>query len=87
MKVILCYTSESGGYDWLEKEYRMDQINFKDVIQEYVQENKDKAKALSDKWEIDGNPDPLYLNFRMEEMDVTLFRLIDQYREYMDCLD
>lgn len=84
MKVILCYTSENGGFDWLEKEYMIDEINFEGIIQEYVQENKPKAQALSDKWEINGDSDPLYLNFRMDRDNPTLFRLID---EYMDVLN
>jgi hypothetical protein len=84
MKIILCYTSENGGFDWLEKEYMMDEINFEEIIQEYVQENKTKAKELSDKWEINGEPDPLYLNFRMSGINKTLFRLIDKYMDTLD---
>ena len=84
MKVVLCYTSENGGFDWLEKEYMMDEINFEGIIQEYVQENKAQAQALSDKWEMNGDPDPLYLNFKMERGNPTMFRLIDNYMEDLD---
>jgi hypothetical protein len=81
MKVILCYTSENGGFDWLEKEYMIDDINFEGIIQEYIHENKSSAQALSDKWAMNGDPDPLYLNFRMDRGNPSLFRLIDNYME------
>lgn len=81
MKIILCYTSENGGFDWLEKEYMMDDINFEGIIREYVHENKSSAQALSDKWAANGDPDPLYLNFRMDRGNPGLFRLIDNYME------
>lgn len=81
MIVTLCYTSEDGGYDWLEKQYHIDEINYKDVIDEYVKENQPKADHLSLKWELDGNPDPLYLNYRMSRTAPHLFRLIDNYME------
>ena len=84
MKVILCYTSENGGFELLEKEYEMDEINFAGIIREYVRENKPKSQALSDKWEINGDPDPLFLNFRMDGINPTLFRLIDGYLDNLD---
>jgi hypothetical protein len=83
-KVILCWTSIDGGFDWLLKETQIDEINMEGVIREYWIETKSQAKALSDKWELDGNPDPLYLNFRMDKGNSMLFRLIDQYMETFD---
>jgi hypothetical protein len=84
IKVKLCYTAENADSDWLEKECMMDEINYEGVIREYVQENKSKAKLLSDKWEVNGDSDSLYLNFRMNRDNPILFRLIDQYMEDLD---
>jgi hypothetical protein len=83
-KVKLCWTSSDGGYDWLEKEYQLDEITLEGVIKEYWIKTKAEANALSDKWELDGQPDPLYLNFRMDKGNPILFRLIDNY---MECLN
>ena len=77
MKVILCYTAGNADSDWLEKEYEMDEINFEGIIREYVRENKSKAQALSDKWDRNGDPDPLFLNFRMDVGNLSLYHLID----------
>jgi hypothetical protein len=80
-KVILHWTSSDGGFDWFEKEYFMDEINYESIIDEYYSETKSQADALSDKWEIDGNPDPLYLNFTIIDKSPWLFKLIDNYME------
>ena len=83
-KVKLCYTAENADSDWLEKEYMMDEINYEGIIQEYVQENKKESHLISYKWDVDGDSDPLYLNFRMDRSNPILFRLIDQYMEGLD---
>jgi hypothetical protein len=83
-KVKLCYTAENADSDWLIDSFTMDEFNYKDKINRYVKENIEDAKQLSNKWELDGNPDPLYLNFRMDRSNPILFRLIDNY---MDCFD
>jgi hypothetical protein len=80
IRVRLKYTSDLG-YDWLEKEVLMDESNYQSVIDEYVGENKDKANALSDKWDIDGNGDELFLNFIIVDRNPTLFRMIDNYMD------
>lgn len=80
MRVRLKYTSDLG-FDWLEKEVLMDESNYQSVIDEYVKENKDKANALSDKWDLDGNSDELYLNFIIVDRNPTLFRMIDNYMD------
>jgi hypothetical protein len=76
-KVTLCYTAENAYSDWLEDTYTMDESNYTDTIDRYVKENKDKANALSYKWE-DDKP---YLNFKMDRGNLTLFRLIDEYMD------
>jgi hypothetical protein len=83
-KVTLCWTSADGGYDWMEKTVALDEINFEGLIREYWSETKIRANALSRKWESDGNPDPLYLNFRMDKPNPMLFWLIDGYMESLD---
>jgi hypothetical protein len=80
-KVKLCYTAENADSDWLMDSFTMDEFNYKDKINRYVKENIEDAKQLSNKWELDGNPDPLYLNFRMDRSNPMLFRLIDQYMD------
>jgi hypothetical protein len=80
-KVKLCYTAENADSDWLIDSFTMDEFNYKDKINRYVKENIEDAKQLSNKWELDGNPDPLYLNFRMDRSNPMLFRLIDQYMD------
>jgi hypothetical protein len=81
IKVKLCYTAENADSDWLMDSFTMDEFNYKDKINRYVKENIEDAKQLSNKWELDGNPDPLYLNFRMDRSNPMLFRLIDQYMD------
>lgn len=80
-KVKLCYTAENADSDWLEDVFTMDEFNYKDKIDRYVKENIEDAKQLDTKWELDDNPDPLYLNFRMDRSNPILFRLIDQYMD------
>ena len=80
-KVRLCYTAENADSDWLIDVFTMDEFNYKDKIDRYVKESIEEAKQLSNKWELDGNPDPLYLNFRMDRSNPILFRLIDQYMD------
>ena len=83
-KVTLCWTSENGEFDWMEKVVMIDEINFGGVIREYWNETKIRANALSEKWESNGDPDPLYLNFRINRPNPILFRLIDGYMDTLD---
>jgi hypothetical protein len=80
-KVILCYTASNADSDWFEKDVMLDESNYKDVIDDYIKDNEKSAIALQTKWEINGDGDPLYLNFRMFHNNPELFRLIDQYME------
>jgi hypothetical protein len=79
-KVILCYTAHNADSDWLEKEYMMDEINYIGCINEYEELVRIERKRIDMKWE----DDLLYLNFRMDRSNPTLFRLIDQYMETFD---
>jgi hypothetical protein len=79
-KVTLCYTAENADSDWLEKEYMLDEINYIGCINEYEELVRIERKRIDMKWE----DDSLYLNFRMDKSNPTLFRLIDQY---MECFD
>jgi|688.fasta_scaffold1433391_2 hypothetical protein len=78
--VKLCYTAHNADSDWLEKEYMMDDINYIGCINEYEESVRIDRKRLDMKWE----DDSLYLNFRMDRSNPSLFRLIDQY---MECFD
>jgi len=78
--VKLCYTAENADSDWLEKEYMMDDINYIGCINEYEELVRIERKRIDMKWE----DDSLYLNFRMDRSNPSLFRLIDQY---MECFD
>ncbi len=81
-KVILHWTSSDGGFGkWLEKEYFMNETNYKEIINQYYSETKMQAQALSDKWDIDGNPDTLYLDFTLIDISPDLFGLIDNHME------
>ena len=79
-KIILCWTSDNG-YDWLEKETRLDLNNYRTVIDEYYNETKEQAHALSDKWELNGTPDPLFLNFKSTDIHSSLPILINRYMD------
>ena len=79
-KVTLCYTAENADSEWLEKEYMLDEINYIGCINEYEELVRIERKRINMKWE----DDRLYLNFRMDKSNPTLFRLIDQY---MECFD
>jgi hypothetical protein len=79
-KVNLCYTAHNADSDWLEKEYMMDEINYIGCINEYEELVRIERKRIDMKWE----DDLLYLNFRMDRSNPTLFRLIDQYMETFD---
>jgi hypothetical protein len=82
MKVKLCYTAENADSDWLVDIFEMNQSNYMEIINRYHSTHQSQADALSRKWELDGNPDPLYLNFRsIRGKDILLFRLIDQYMD------
>ena len=78
MKVTLCYTALNVGSDWLEKEYMIDDINYIGCINEYVESVRIERIRIDSKWDDD---DKLYLNFRMDSGNPTLFRLIDNYME------
>lgn len=79
-KVKLCYTAENADSDWLEKEYMMDEINYIGCINEYEESVRIERNRIDMKWD----DDKLYLNFRMDRSNPTLFRLIDNY---MECFD
>ena len=76
-KVKLCYTTNTDS-DFLIDVFTIDEVNYKDKIDRYVKENIEDAKKMSDVFE---NDDSLYLNFRMDKSNPTLFRLIDDYME------
>ena len=78
--ILLHYTSENG-YKWLEKEVTVDDINYKEIINDYVKEHQPMADALSYKWEINDHPDPLYLDFTMELDNMGLVIKINNYIE------
>jgi hypothetical protein len=59
----------------------MDEFNYRSVIDEYVKEYQPKADALFAKWELEGYPDPLYLDFILVERDLSLSKMIDDYME------
>ena len=79
-KVTLCYTAHNADSDWLEKEYMLDETNYIGCINEYEELVRIDRKRLDMKWD----DDSLYLNFRMDRVNPTLFRLIDKY---MECFD
>lgn len=78
VKVKLCYTAHNADSDWFEREVLLDETNYEDVIRDYVEEFKEKAEQLNNKWL---GEDILYLNFRMEYINPTMFRLIDNFIE------
>jgi hypothetical protein len=73
-KVNLCYTAHNADSDWLKKEYMMDEVNYIDIIDEYVKSVQVERDKLNMKWE----DDSLYLNVRMTTYNPMLFKLIDQ---------
>lgn len=78
-KVTLRWMSIDGGFEWLEKEVYLDESNYKEIIDAYYDETSAPAAALSDKWERDGNPDPLYLDFDMDHSNSDLVRAVFNY--------
>jgi hypothetical protein len=80
IKVKLCYTAHNADSDWLEKECMLDETNYIGCINEYEESVRIERKSM-DMIMMD---DSLYLNFRMDRSNPTLFRLIDQY---MECFD
>ena len=77
-KVILHFTS--NGFEWFCREVLIDESNYQSVIDQYVAEFKPKADSLFAKWELEGWPDPLYLDFTMSYSDdVDLYHKISKY--------
>ena len=78
-KVVLKWMSIDGGFEWLEQEVYLDESNYNEIIDTYQSETSGQAAALSDKWERDGNPDPLYLDFDMDHSNGDLVRMVFNY--------
>jgi len=51
--VKLLYTTPSG-FEWLEETVEVSELNYIEVVDEYLKRNQQKADALETKWQLDG---------------------------------
>lgn len=73
----------SLGCEWLERELEVTSENYKEVVDKYVEETKDKAAALVRKWKGNGEDECLVLY--IEPMSNNqLYRDTAAYVEYVD---
>ena len=65
------------GCEWLEEVVKVNEQNYKDVINDYFKSNNTKAQSLVDKWRRNGEDEDLYLNVENISAPMVLYREID----------
>jgi hypothetical protein len=82
MKIKLQYTTNTG-YEWLEEVVEVNEFNYMNVISNYVEKNQQKANALENKWQSDGEEVELSLDVEPINTDFSneLFKRIYTYVE------
>ena len=65
------------GCEWLEEVVKVNEQNYKDVINDYFKSNNTKAQSLVDKWRRNGEYEGLYLNVENISAPMVLYREID----------
>ena len=85
MNISLSYTTQTGS-PWLGQIYNVDESNYKETIDSYIENNQSKAIALETKWHFNGNEN-IFLSFDYElfpnfptELGIKIF-------EYVNMLD
>jgi hypothetical protein len=73
-----------NGYDWLSQTYFVTESNYKQIIEMYMIENKDRAQSLLDHWSKDGEENGFFLDFIFSNgnrNNQEMFNLINNYIE------
>ena len=61
MNIQLSYITQTGS-TWLEQTYDIDESNYMEIIDSYIEKNQIKATALETKWYLNGDED-VFLSF------------------------
>ena len=72
------------GYDWLSQTHFTTESNYKQIIDDYINETKDEAQSLLDKWASNGEETGFFLDFKFSNgnrNNQKMFNLINNYIE------
>ena len=85
MNISLSYTTQTGS-PWLGQIYNVDESNYKETIDSYIENNQSKAIALETKWHVNGDEND-FLSFDYEILPNLPAELGIKIFEYVNTLD
>lgn len=84
MVIKLLYRTDTG-LDWLEEIVEVNEFNYMTAIDNYIEKNQQKADALEDRWQANG--EDVVLIFDIEPVDTSysdeLFKRVYTYGAYL----
>ena len=67
----------NSGCEWLEEVVKVDEQNYKEVVDNYYKSNEMRAQSLVNKWRGNGEDEDLYLYVENISTPIELFRNIE----------